>query len=203
MKLTAASLRRKRRVAISEVFGSLLSIAVTVIAGAAVFGYVNNQARVSEVNYANSVANTNNYLAESFKVIDIYFPSSTQIAFWVYNSGNTNLQTFQVRVYGTAGLINILYNYTVSGSTKTDRLYDLRATSAYYFSTCRLSGSSYENPTVSSVNTVISNSILIQLTVPPTTTNCPSYGSTFNTGTTYYVVVTGVYGNVVSYYQTK
>lgn len=199
MKLSAVS----RRVAISEVIGSLLSIAVTIIAGAAVFGYVNTQAGTSAVNYANSVGNANNFLAENFKVVDMYFASTTQTGFWLYNTGNTNLQTFQVRLYDSAGLINILYNYTQVGSTKTDRVYDLKASSAYFFSTCRLTGSSYESPTISSVNAKISNAILIVLTIPPTTTNCPSYGGTYTTGTTYYIVVTGLYGNAVTYYQVK
>ena len=91
MKISSAS---RRRVAMSEALGSLLSTTVTIIAGAEVFGYVNNQARVSELKIANNVGDTNNYL-ESFRVIDIYFPSTAQMAFWFYNSGNTNLQTFQ------------------------------------------------------------------------------------------------------------
>ena len=85
----------------SEAIGSLLSTTVTILAGAAVFGYVNNQVRLSELKIANDVGDTNNYL-ENFRVIGIYFPSTTQMAFWFYNSGNTNLQTFQVRVLGSA-----------------------------------------------------------------------------------------------------
>lgn len=177
-------------------------IAITVVGGAAVFGYVNTQAGVSELNYAQSVGTNNNFLAENFKIIDLYFATSSQLGFWVYNTGNTNFQGFSVRLYDSAGLVNILYNYTGS-STKTDRVFDLKASSTYYHTTCRLSGSTYESPTVSTVNTKIQNAQLLLLTIPPTTTNCPSYGKTFTTGTTYNVVVTGLYGNVVTYYQTK
>ncbi len=199
MKLTAAN---RRRVALSEAIGAVLSIAITVVAGSAAFSFINLQARVSELNYANSVGTTNSYLAENFKVIDIYFASSTQMGIWVYNIGNINLQTFSVRVYDSASLVNVLYNYTGT-TTKTDRVFDLRASSTYLHTTCRLAGSTYESPTISTVNTVIQNAQLLLLTIPPTTTNCPSYGATFTSGTTYFVKVTGLYGNVVAYYQVK
>ncbi|MBI3116526.1 MAG: hypothetical protein HYZ12_04220 [Thaumarchaeota archaeon] len=79
----------------------------------------------------------------------------------------------------------------------------MRASSAYYYTTCRLAGSSYESPTLSTVSAKIKNAQLMLLTIPPTTTNCPSYGQTYATGTTYYIVVTGLSGNVVTYFQVK
>lgn len=199
MKLSA---RSRRRVALSDAVGAILSMAITVIAGTALFGYVNNQARVSELNYAESIGATNNYLAENFKVIDLYFATSSQLGFWVYNTGKTNFQPFSVRLYDSAGQVNVLFNYTGT-STKVDRVYDLRASSAYYYSTCRLAGSSYESPTLSTVSAKIQNAQLLLLTIPPTTTNCPSYGQTYTTGRTYYIVVTGLSGNVVTYFQVK
>ncbi|MBI3023893.1 MAG: hypothetical protein HYY68_09275 [Thaumarchaeota archaeon] len=198
MKVIQAS----RRAATSEAIASVLLIAITVIGGAAVFGYVNTQAGLSELNYANSIGVTNSYLAENFKVIDLYFATSSQLGFWVYNTGNVNFQPFSVRLYDSAGQVNVLFNYTGT-STKVDRVYDLRASSAYYYTTCRLAGSSYESPTLSTVSAKIKNAQLILLTIPPTTTNCPSYGQTYATGTTYYIVVTGLNGNVVTYFQVK
>jgi hypothetical protein len=193
---------RRNRVALSESVGAVLSIAVTVIAGASLFGFVNSQARVSELNYANAIGTTNAYLAENFKVADIYFASTTQMGIWVYNTGNINFQTFSVRLYDSASLINILYNYTGSTST-TDRVFDLKAGPSDFHSTCRLSGSTYENPALSTVSTQIQNAVLLLVTIPPTTTNCPSYGQTFSSGTTYSIVLTGLYGNAVTYYQVK
>jgi hypothetical protein len=204
-----------------------MAIAITVVAGASVFGFVNNQARVSEINYANSVGTTDNFLNENFKVIDMYYSTSNAggggctsgyyctTGFWLYSTGTLNLQAFSVRLYDcTAGStcgsnINILYNYTVSAGTKTDRVYDVRASAANYFSTCRATGSTYENPTLSTVNAKTQNAQLVLLTVPPDNANCPSYHNFwttslgFKTGTPYYITVTGLYGNVITYYQVK
>lgn len=197
MKLKASA---RRRVGISELVGSVLSLAITVIAGAAVFGYVNIQAGLSELSYASSVAATNNFLAEDFKVFDLHFPSTTQAAYWIYNVGNVNLQVFQVRLYDNAGQINILYNYTVAGGTKTDYLYDLRSSLA---TKCGTAASSYESPTITSLSVKTTNARTLSLTIPPTQTNCPSFGQSYTAGTTYTVVVTGLYGNSVSTYQKK
>ncbi len=175
---------------------------MTVVSGAAVFGYVNSQARVSEARYASSVGSTNNFLAENFKVIDMYFATSSQLGIWVYNTGSTTFQPFSVRLYDGAALINVLFNYTGT-SMKVDRVYDLKASSTYYYSTCRATGSSYESPTISTVSAYVHNAQLLLLTIPPTTINCPSYGQTFATGTAYSVVVTGVFGNSVTFYQLK
>ncbi len=192
----------RKRAAVSEQVGALLLITMTVISGAAAFGYVNNQAKVSETRYANSVGSTDNFLAENFKVIDIYFPTSSQLGIWLYNTGSTTFQPFSVRVYDSAAMMNVLFNYTGT-STKVDRVYDLKAGSTYYYSTCRATGSTYETPTISTVSTNIHNAQLFLLTIPPTTTNCPSYGQTFAMGTAYSVVVTGVFGNTVTFYQLK
>jgi archaellum component FlaF (FlaF/FlaG flagellin family) len=192
----------RKRAGLSEQVGALLLIAITVISGAAVFGYVNSQARVSELNYANSVGNTNNFLAENMKVIDMYFATTSQIGIWVYNTGSTTFAPFSVRLYDSAGLINVLFNYTGT-AVKTDRVFDLKANAANFHSTCRAVGSTYESPTLSTTSTKVQNAQLLLLTIPPTTTNCPSYGQLFNTGTAYSVVVTGVFGNTVTFYQLK
>ncbi len=192
----------RKRAGISEQLGAVLLIAITVTSGAAVFGYVNSQARVSEARYASSVGSTDNFLAENFKVIDLYFATSSQLGIWVYNTGSTTFQPLSVRVYDSAGLLNVLFNYTGT-STKVDRVYDLKASSTYFFSTCRATGSTYESPTISTVSTKVQNAQLLLLTIPPTTTNCPSYGQTFATGTAYSVVVAGVFGNTLTFYQLK
>lgn len=175
-------------------------MSMTLIAGFAVFGFVNGQAGVSALAYGNSVGATDNFLAENFKVVDLYFASTTQTGFWLYNTGSTNLLLFSVRLYDSAGLVNLLYNYTVSGSTKTNYLYDLRSTLS---TKCKTAASSYESPTLTTVNTVKQNAVLVALTIPPTQTNCPSFAQTFNTGTTYVITATGLYGNAVTYYQVK
>ncbi len=177
---------------------------MTLIAGAAVFGYVNSQAGLSERSYANSVGSTNNFLAEDFKVAVVYFPSTTQVTFWLYNSGFTNVQMIQVRLFDTAGQVNILYNYTVTGSPNfhfvTNYLYDLKSTLT---TKCKTAADSYESPVLTSVNIAIQNALPVTLTIPSISTNCPSFGQAFNGGTTYIVSVGGLYGSVVTYYQAK
>ena len=197
MELAASA---RRRVGISELVGSVLSIAITVIAGAAVFGYVNTQAGLSALSYGSSVAATNNFLAENFKVFDLNFPSTTQATSWIYNVGNVNLQLFQVRLYDNSGQVNILYNYTVSSGTKTHYLYDLRSSLA---TKCKTAASSYESPSITSLSVKTTNARTISLTIPPTQTNCPSFGQSYTAGTTYTIFVTGLYGNSVSTYQKK
>jgi hypothetical protein len=190
-------------VAASEAIGAILTIAITLIAGAATWGFVRTQAGSSELALQNNASNTNNFLNEQFNVIDMTFGSNTQTTFWLYNVGTLTLSVFQIRLYDSAGLVNILYNYTQSGSVKTDRVFDLKAGAAYLHSTCRLSGSTYESPVVSTSAVKTTNAGTIAITIPAAVSNCPSYGKTFTSGTTYTVVVTGLYGNVVTYYQVK
>jgi hypothetical protein len=194
---------RRSRVGVSELVGVVLTIAITLVAGAATWSFARSEAGVSEAALQSNVLNTNNYLSEQFKVIDMTFGSTTSVTIWIYNLGSLTFSPFQIRLYDSAGLINILYNYTQSGSVKTDRVFDLQAGSSYYHSTCGVSGSSYESPSLSTTTVKTTNAQTIALTIPSAIANCPSYGQTFSSGTTYTVVVTGLYGNVITYYQTK
>jgi flagellin-like protein len=187
----------------SEAIGAILAIAMTLIAGAATWGYVSTQAGTSEAALISNAQNTNNYLGEQYRIIDMTFGSSTQTTFWIYNLGTYTLSVFQVRLYDSAGLINVLYNYTTAGGITTDRVYDLKAAPSYYYSTCRLAGSTYESPKLTSTAVKTTTVQTISLTIPAATANCPSYGQTFNSGTAYTVVVTGLYGNVVTFYGVK
>lgn len=197
------SRRATSRLGVSEVIGTLLTIAITLIAGAATWSYANSQAGVSETALLNSSLTSNNFLNEQFKVIGLTFASTTQVTFWAYNVGSVPLQFLSVRVSDSAGLVNMLYNYTKSGSTKTDQVYDLKSTLA---SRCRLAGSGYESPTLTATTVKTTNAVTISLTIPNAQGSCssdPSYGQTFTSGTAYSLVITGLYGNVVTYSQTK
>jgi len=176
-----------------------MAIAITLVAGAAAWGFVRTQAATSEGALQNNAVNTNNLLSEHFGVVDMYFGTTTSATFWVYNTGSLTYQTFSVRLYGSAGLINIFYNYTMSGGVKTDQVYDLRSALA---SKCKTAASSYESPLITATTVKTSNAQFYTLTIPPTTSNCPSFGNTITSGVTYTVVVTGSYGNVVTYSQT-
>ena len=183
----------------SEVVGVVLSIGITLVAGTAAWSFARNQAGSSEGAIQNSVLVADNYLTEHFNVVDMYFGSSTTATFWVYNTGAVTYQTFSVRLYGSAGLINVLYNYTKSGTVKTDQIYDLRSNLA---TKCKTAASSYETPTVTGTTVKTTNAQLFTLTLPGAASGCPSFGQTFTSGTTYTVVVTGLYGNVATFSQT-
>ena len=107
----------------SELVAVVLTVAITIIAGTATWGYVRDQANLSENSVNNSVLVNNDFLGEHFNVETMYFGSATSTTFWVYNTGNVPFLAFSVRLFGPSGTFNLLYNYTVSGSTKTDYVY--------------------------------------------------------------------------------
>ena len=103
-----------RRSGISDLFGSLLMIAITLVAGVAAFGWINGQAATSERAYGNSVGSNINLLDERFTVVTQTFygagagPCSggispnfqcTGASFWLFDNGQApfNLSTIQIR----------------------------------------------------------------------------------------------------------
>ncbi len=187
-----------RRKGISEIVATVLTISITIIAGASVWGYANQQAGVSANSYGQNVGNTDNYLNEKFVVADISF-SSSSATIWIYDLGLENLQIQQVRLYNVTNSINLLYNYTVSGGVRTDKVYDFLSVGN---TKCGRAASSFESPVVSSINAKSSNTVAIKLTIPGTLAGqtCPSYAQTLKHGT-YTVTILGVFGNSVSYSQ--
>ena len=189
----------------------MLAIAMTLVAGAAAWGFINAQAGNSESALNSNGVATNNMLNEHFAVVDMYFGATTStnvITFWVYNTGSVTYQVASVRLYDSAGLINLLYSSTGSGASKTDYVYDLKSTLSTQCKTAAYP--SYETTgggtgvTLTTVKTTTEQ--YYTLTIPPTTSNCPSFGQTFGvagSGTTYTVVVTGLYGNVITFSQQR
>ena len=108
----------------------MLAIAMTLIAGAAAWGFVRSQAGLSEGALNSNAVATNNMLSEHFAITTMYFGATTStnvITFWVYNTGSLTFQIASVRLYDSAGLINLLYSSTGSGASKTDYVYDLKS----------------------------------------------------------------------------
>lgn len=189
----------------------MLAIAMTLIAGAAAWGFVRSQAGVSEGAINSNGLATNNMLAEHFAVTTMYFGATTStnvITFWVYNTGSITFQVASVRLYDSAGLINLLYSSTGTGASKADYVYDLKSTlttqcKTAAYPTYEATGAS-SGVTLTTVHTTTQQ--YYTLTIPPTTSNCPSYGQTFGvagSGTTYSVVVTGIYANSVTFSQQR
>jgi len=105
-----------RKRAISELFATLLMVVVTLIAGAAVLGWVNGQAGSSEQAYGNSAANNINYLNERFSAESQVFsnnagspcsggsgPGAGCIAasFYMYNDGSETFTLKSIQIIST------------------------------------------------------------------------------------------------------
>ena len=76
-----------RKKAVSEVLGSLIMIAITLVAGAAVFGFVNGQAGISAQAVGASAASNINFLNERETLIYGTMLNSSSAQVWVYNNG--------------------------------------------------------------------------------------------------------------------
>ncbi|MDG6982834.1 MAG: hypothetical protein JRM74_05195 [Nitrososphaerota archaeon] len=189
---------KSRRRAISELVASVLLIAITLITGFAVWGYVDGQAGTTEQVYGQSVGATANYLQEKFVVVSMDLSAGSAATIWLYNSGNIRLQLVQVRFSDSAKKIDLLYNYTVSGSTKTDYVYDLLSTST---GECKTAAASYEAPLLSTVDANASTTQSLKLAIPPAQTGCPSFGQSIASNVVYTAVVLAAYGNMVSFSQ--
>ncbi len=87
-------IRRVRKRAISEVMGSLLMIAITLVAGTAIFGFVNMQSSNSALAVGKSAAQNVNFLNEREVILLATKASSTTANIYVFNSGSINPETF-------------------------------------------------------------------------------------------------------------
>lgn len=189
---------KPRRVAVSETVGAMLAIAMTLIAGAAAWSFINSQAGNSEsALQANAIAN-NNQLDEHFSITDMYFGTSTSTTFLFYNTGSLTDQIQSVRLYDSSSLVNLFYNYTGTGASKADYVYDLGSTVT---GLCKTAATSYESPSLTLTTVKVTNEAFFTLTIPPTQASCPSFGQTFLANDTYTIVVTGLYGNAVTFSQ--
>ena len=164
-----------------------MMIAITLVAGTAVFGYVRTQANVSELAYGQNVGGTLNFLQERF-VIPLVSYTPNSITIYIYNNGQTIDQFTQIEVYGpTRSAMDVVYdaNYATVNNPPLCR----GQTAAASLETPRLG----VLPTSFSVKISYVASITIKL---PT---CP--GMDFEQGNTYFVKLLGQYGNTAVYYQ--
>ena len=94
-----------KRPAISELMGTLLMVAITLVAGAAAFSWVNGQASTSEGLYGQNVASNANYLSEHFVIVNVQFTGCNVspgycagLTVAVYNNGALPLTISSVSV---------------------------------------------------------------------------------------------------------
>ena len=164
-----------------------MTIAVTLVAGTTVFGYVRSQANLSELALSQNVGGTLNLLQERFVVPLVSF-SSNSVTIYIYNNGQTADQFTQLEVYGpTRSAMDIVYdtNYATVNTPAACR----GQTPAGTLETPPLGAST----TSFSVKVNYVASITIKL---PT---CG--GLSFQPGVTYFVKILGQYGNTAVYYQ--
>jgi len=172
-----------------------LTIALTLVAGAAVFSYVNDTAGVSEKVLGQSVGAVNAYLSEQYNVVNVNF-TTTSLSLWFYNYGGVNLQPIQMQLYNSSRSLLVQFNAT--------RITNLNSPSG-----CNVAAStSYENPILYNARKGASNPSTVvniaQGAIAKITFTLPScVSTTFKASHTYYMTVTGLYGNTISYFQTR
>lgn len=197
--------------------GTLIMVAVTLIAGMAVFGWVNGQASSSESAYGASVANNVNFLRERFVEVSQSFSGPagactggqcTSASFWLYNSGQVDftLQSISVQSLNSSYPLNVIF-YPVSstGCSATNQDCGFVATAPY---SC---GSTQALPTLNGFYQGSSSSPSVPSTLPqsqlssspyqitmPTSTTCSGGSMYLYDGVLYSFTFTGLYGNTVS-----
>jgi flagellin-like protein len=176
------------RKGISEIIGTLLAIAITVTAGAAVFGFVNSQAGVSENQYGSSVGSSVSYLQERFTVANVNF-TNTAITVWLYNDGQIVLSPVEVVLYNTGRSLSVIYNSTTVESTGQVK--------------CTVGAASGdENPGLWNTASVTGLQVPVG-SIQTLRLDLPCTGQVFSPGTTYTVSILGLYGNIVTYSQAR
>jgi flagellin-like protein len=196
-------LRTKRRAGISELVAAVLTIAITIIAGAALFGYVNAEASNSENAIGNANALNVNFLNEHFVIAQIVYDRSSptssaasSITIYLYNSGHVVNNFASIEVFNSSAgttRMNMMYNPPPSSPTDLPLVVDLNQPS------CNENTPGDEGPSLGngpgSFSVSLGSIAAITLKLPL------CYTGMFQTGVIYGVKVIGQYGNVVTSYQ--
>lgn len=168
---------------------TLLTIAITIIAGAAVFGYANSQANVTEKQYGTAVGTSVQALEERFTVVQMNF-TATKVTIWLYNMGSINLSPVQVLLYNNGRSLYLLYNAT--------KVISYEPTGC---ATVSPPGSD-ESPLLWNAKTSSGLAISTQ-SVQKVTLTLPCASETFASGSAYTINILGLYGNSVTYSQSR
>ena len=161
---------------------------MTMVAGFAIFGYVNSQAGVSELSYAQSVGGTMSFLQERF-VTSLVTYTSSSITVYIYTNGQIPSQFAQIEVYGpTRASMDVVYTANTVTVSNPPACQGQTAASTSNESPMLGTGASDLSVKVNNVGTIV-------LTLP----TCA--GLSFQAGNTYFVSLLGRYGNTAVYYQ--
>jgi flagellin-like protein len=91
---------RRKRIGVSEVMGSLIMIAITLIAGTAAFGFVNGQTGSAAGQIGSGVGSNVNFLREKEAIALVNFDNNTGLSVYVYNNGAETLQVASLIIVG-------------------------------------------------------------------------------------------------------
>ena len=194
----------RKRAAVSELVGTLIMVAITLVAGAAAFGWVNGQASVSEGAYGQNAAAGVNFLQEHFAPITNTFTGAggaacsgspdvcTVANFWVLNNGRVSFTLSTLQIQSAVGapasnFLNIIYTPTTF--------------TAYSSGGAALSCA----PSTPGFSVPSTNPIPIgTLSSSPYSVTIPSCGGVNDivVGQGYVITMTGIYGNVVQFQVT-
>ena len=167
--------RSRGRSAVAELVATVLVIAVTLVATAVAFSFVNSQAGAAENRYNSAVQGSVNCNNELFSIVQTNVSSdASRLSIWIYNNGAATFEAARVELYNST--MNILYT---NGQPLT-------ACS----SVASLSGST----TVTALNTAR----LAPHASPELITVALPNGNHFTIGSTYFVVVQGIFGGTLS-----
>ena len=164
-----------------------MMMAITLVAGTAVFGYVRTQANISELAYGQNVGGTLNFLQERFVIPLVSYTSNT-VTVYIYNNGQIVDQFTQLEVYGPT-------------RSAMDIVYDANYATVNNPASCRgqTPGGNLETPPLgpypSSFSVKINYDGSVTLKLPTCT------GLSFQPGVTYFVKILGQYGNTAVYSQ--
>ena len=192
----------RNRAAVSELVGTLIMVGITLVAGAAAFGWVNGQAATSEGAYGQNAAAGVNYLQEHFAPITSTFTGTGGVAcsgtpdvctvanFWIFNNGRLafTLSTLQIQsAVGASSFLNIIFTPTTFtafnaagaslGCTPSTPGFTVPSTNPVTIGTLSQSPYSVTIPTCSGLNDIV-------------------------VGQGYVITMTGIYGNVVQFQVT-
>jgi hypothetical protein len=182
--------------------GALIMIAITLVAGAAVFGWVNGQAGSSENAYGQSAAASSNYLREHFAPVTSTFTGAGGAAcsgapkvctignFWIFNNGQLSFTLATLQIQSAVGapaanFLNIIYTPTT---------YTAYASSGSSLG-CAPATPGFSVPSTNPIPAGTLSSTAYQVTIP---TSCIGVNSLV-VGQGYVITMTGLYGNVVQY----
>jgi len=192
---------------VSELMGTLLMVGITLVAGFAIFGFVNGQAATSENQYGASVANNVNYLRESFVIVSVQFYNTGGVNGACVTSGQKWCNEFSVSVYNN-GAVTLNIKQIILKNIGTTSASGASVPPLYFNSTSATTVAYSANPPTgaakygcSSTPTWATN--IKNGTAPPSIfilslPTCVGQTQSILVGGNYQVTLIGAYGNVVN-----